>query len=246
MKDVAASTALAVGLLAGAVQLLDWLLPPKAVDRISLALTHVWHWLSEQRAGSLLKWLRDSRPLKWLVATFLVVVLVFCAGSIIAQIGEPMMPMVEVVVVMYGVLPGLAASAAVFLFASYFRLSRLADWITSQETATAVLLRVAIVCALGAAITALAVIVFYFFEAELDPLPFVVAVSALFFIFLPVATFTLVWGAMLCWLIVVASLAGAIWTSEFLFRRLVEYPKGPVLAISALLAAIGGILKNLP
>lgn len=48
---------------------------------------------------------------------------------------------------------------------------------------------------------------------------------------------------MLTWLLLLGVLAAVLRVAEYVVRRVVEHPKGPVLGICALPGAIGGVLK---
>lgn len=242
LHNLAGDTALIIGLLSGIIQLLDWTLPKTWIERISYLLTHVWVWLAEQRAGELLKWLSNSRPIKWLIAILLTAALFVCIIIFADTFYESIMPTTETATVIFGIIPGIASSAALFLF----RISQLARWITSQRTSLAVLQRVFIACVCGAIMLGLVILFIYVFERYLDPLPFIVLTIITSFIFLPMLVFTVLLVAMLCWLIIIGLISGGLWSAESFVRKVIESPKGPVLAVGAFLAAIGAILKSLP
>lgn len=70
LKELMGTAAMGIGLLTGIVQLIEWLLPKSAHERINDLLTRVWVWLEDQKAGRLMKWLRDARPVKWTIYGF--------------------------------------------------------------------------------------------------------------------------------------------------------------------------------
>ncbi|AOS81602.1 hypothetical protein Q5W_22950 [Hydrogenophaga sp. PBC] len=238
------TAAMGIGLLTGIVQLIEWLLPKSAHERINDLLTRVWVWLEDQKAGRLMKWLRDARPVKWTIYGFFLLALVYNGVALLSDTG-PTMPMIEVVIFKYGVIPGLAASAAAFLFASTLRLSDLADWITSKGSALRVIGRLTAVCIGGALMFAAALLFFYNVTQHWAPLAFVVSIAVLSFLFLPVLAFTLVWALMLAWLILVGTASVALRLAELFVRKLLEHPKGTVLAVSSLLTALGTIFRNI-
>lgn len=234
--------AIVLAVSAAVTQVLDFALSESAKSRLSLGLTHFWYWLERQRVGRLLDFLQNSRVISWVLVIISGLALVVVIWSIAANFGQPVL-VPEAVIWVYGVQPGFAIALVALTLSPFFGLAGLIRWITAKGRPLSTFLRVATVFLVAAVPVLLVASVIYLFSDSWDPRPFVVGVSVLAALTMPMALAAVLACLMATWLALLAALKVLLSILEFLVRRIIEYPKGPVLAANVLLGAAGVILK---
>jgi hypothetical protein len=229
------------------VQLLDWLLPAKLVIALSDVLLGIWHWLAEQRLGRFLRALHNPRVVRWLLLALCIAPLVLIASVVAVDISDGPQPLgvPEAIIVVYGVLPGVVIAFLALAMAAHSRLSRLVGWVVAKRSPASTVLRIAALCALGFVSLVLFERVLVLTAASRSGLEDVMAGAILGLLGGPTLVMTFMTLTALTWLLALGALALLLTVTEFLVRRLVENPKGPMLGASALLGALGVLLKSL-
>ena len=228
------------------LQLLDWLLPPAAVQKLRDLLERLWLWLAEQRAGRLFRRLLEPPTLARLAIILAAVIATSTlAFFVLVRAGTPRPQ--QIVEILLNLLAfcalGSSLSLAAFALSGFTWARRVALWVTLTKRPLAVLGRLTVVVALAA----LPLLVPGLLNQALGLRGS--ATGAYFgyflvgvFIGMPALLLALAFLS-LSWLLLLSVLAPLLRVAEFLVLRLAEHPKGPVLGLSALLAAIGALMK---
>jgi hypothetical protein len=251
-------SAILLGGIGGFLAILDWTLSKKSKDWIENKATTAWIWLSYQQTWPLVRKLQNKRAFAVFLAVgttlWLVLAMFFAFQFVlwlvpwrtIANAGIKMIAL-RLIGGMIGLLV-FAIPALVVIYVMRERLRQVYSWITTTS-GTAELSRRAF------GIFGVSAILFF-----LSPLPLSL-VDLQMLIKYPIYTisgaliyFVLSWslaficfamGTLSCYVVGVYILIGLFRFIQALILRIVEYDKGPVLAIAALLAGIGSILTAL-
>jgi len=213
---------------------------------LSNALIKTWSVLDEAKSWSFADWLKKPRAMWWLAASM---ALLISAGFILQQV--LMMKWLEREIAQQGA-PEYALhlddflKAAVFgiivLFIARLIFARLLRFTSAKQLFGRLVI-----------IFSFAAIAFYLLGIALDKLAFLDGGNAWKTIFavILIFLFTPVFLVLLCVLAIFLSLAMAyvataiLSVGEFVVRRIAEYPKGPVLAVSAFFGGIVALIKAL-
>jgi hypothetical protein len=239
--DVALAAAVAVFVLA----VLDVFLSDTQKQWLGDRTVRLWHWLAEVKRHSLLEWLQSYRRL--IVWTGVILVSIYMAWAFEKALG----PITQVALITLGIF-GIGVLFGLKIIRSILRAPSL--------------FRAVIRATIIVAVTLAPVIIFYgsvyaFQDTFLGLAKEFAASVAAHTPTLGLALFALsfLWGLILCvhltviaiifWLVVALPLAVTylvsilLFCSEFVVRRIAEYPKGPIFAGSLLLGAISGIFR---
>jgi len=216
--------------------MLDWLVSDKQKAAISAWTLRAWNWLDDARKFSPIKWLRSRQ------GTFVILGLGIFMGIVPALLGLGVMIWKQPAIfqkawsflvplyLLQGVPPLLAPFVIRWAISpDRARWQRVGLWSITM-LAVLIFLSLTVMSSLG--------IGFAFAFPGTSPLGIAV--------FLVSMIFTYVWLYMVIAFLPFMSactLSGGLFAFEFLFRRIAEYPKGPILALSALCAGIAGIVK---
>ncbi len=243
--DAIGSIAVWCGGATGVTQLLDWLLAEKAKASIRFCFERLWLWLAEQKTGKLLDALFSRRFLFW--PPLILACVSLTLSSFLLAISWPtdtdFATLILNAIVFHFALP-MTVSLGFLAAAGYFLLPKIASWLARPRQIVPLLGRLVLCSFSTLALSGLlAWPMTLLMSGEKDALLLWTGV-------LPLATllasllFTILLLVAILWLITVGGLAAILKAGEFIFLRLAEHPKGPVLGASALVAALGLILKS--
>jgi hypothetical protein len=237
--DIALVVAIAIFVLA----LLDVFLSNKQKQWLDDRTVRMWHWLADAKRKSLLDWLQGHRRL------------IAWGGVILATIymawafAKALAPITQVIVV----------ALCIFAVGLFFGLKIVRSILRGSS-----LFRVVVRATIIVVITLAPFVVFfgsvYAFQGDFlalaneyavagDTLTLGLALFGLFFISGLILCIHLTVIAIIFWSVVALPLAVIylisifLFCSEFVVRRIAEYPKGPIFAASLLLGAISGIFR---
>jgi hypothetical protein len=244
------------GLISSLVVLCDFFFSSRLKQKIERAFIAIWNWLDDIRELKALRRFQRSEANLRLIAILHVVYMigVLLGGAALGLSGL--------------VIAGTIAGALVSLILSS-KMRSLFVWMTTPPSLVGYLLRMLIVGVPAGLITAAGAVLIVvllavsgaltevllrsdFFAYRTDALAFGQYAEAAFSV-LDIAAITCIggfitiqiyyWGICLSYIIVIGILTVVIFSSRFLFLKLAEYPKGPLLAISVLATAIVAFAK---
>jgi hypothetical protein len=239
--------ALGVAIATFVLKVLDVFLSDAQKAWLDNRTLRAWHWLAEAKQKSLLNWLQDFRPsIAW---AGVVIVAVYMTWAFEKAVAPPSQVITVAILI-----------AAVGL---WFGL-RIIRVILAAPTLSRAVVRATVVVV----ITILPAVIFfgvvYTFSGDLIGLAksFAAAAAAkqmtlglapfaLFFLVVLILCVHLTVIALIFWTVVAVPLLAvylltvALFSSEFVVRRIAEYPKGPILAGSALFGALAGVFRIL-
>ncbi|HSS79318.1 MAG TPA: hypothetical protein VLV54_21535 [Thermoanaerobaculia bacterium] len=256
-SDLLGSVAIWCGLGTALTQLVDWLLPQRTKTAFQAKFEEVWFWLSEQKAGKLLDYLFSPKLLFWTPLTLALLLLPLAVilatlvwlsppppspkppggGAIVEVTNEAAYDVFLFLIVAFTC--GLALVAAI----GYFFLPPLVRWITKRRSVAPLILRLALCSVITSVLPGFLYLAFEY--NWLDSILFgrvsvILAIASL----IASALFLLLMLISITWLLSVGVMASILRSLELIFLRLAEHPKGPVLGASALLAALGLLLRS--
>jgi hypothetical protein len=234
--DIALIGAIAVA----ALKLLDFFVGDARKKWLNEKTLQLWFWLAEAKNRSLLDWLRRyEKPIFWTASLLSVgsmsLLLLSLREADLADMGPRLYG--ALVALLFIVTGGVLSARAVI------------PWIFRGETLLRVMLRSLAMVAIAFLVTILPVVLI--FNGPENLVAMAPSVSFMQVLFLIAVSFFVSWSSIvvLCALIVtlptmflyVVSLLLAI--SEFIARRVAESAKGPLLAMSTLIALVAGLFK---
>jgi hypothetical protein len=239
--DIALAVAIAVFVLA----ILDVLLSDKQKKWLDDRTLHVWHWLAEAKRKSLLDWLRQHYHLiAWTGVVLVSVYMTWAFQKALAPL--PQVITVALCIFAIGLLFGLKIVQLTLRAPSLFRAVMRATIIVGITLMPA-LIFLALVSAFKSDLVGLAKA--YATAAASHQLTLGQALFALFYlcslilcVHLTVVS-VIFWAVVALPLLVIYLLTVVLFCSEFIVRRIAEYPKGPIFAGSVLLGAIAGVFR---
>jgi hypothetical protein len=245
-QAVVGNIATIIGGVGGILVLLDWIIPKKGKDWIASKASTVWIWLSYQKTWPLIRKLQNEKAFNVFLILGTLVALMVSLSAVyqVLSIYYPDEPIVTMeILAAYGVLSLYMVGAIVYISRKWLR--QVYRWITNASGPFKVILR-----ALGIVlIAAFANTVFSTIAPGLT-----LAASALDVVYLAIAIFCLptlaaflilssyTLMALFLYIVGIHAMIFLFRVSQALVRPIVEYDKGPVLGVAALLAAIGSIL----
>jgi hypothetical protein len=249
-QSVIADAAMVVGILFFVLTSLEIFLSDAQKRRVGNKLLYFWFWLSEAKRWPLLDWLRKRH--RSVASISVLLASVYAAWAFRnAVIPSPAVSTIALalVIIAIGFWLGLKivrrtlhapSLLSAFLRASLFVVIALTpltiisitvlifkDTFLSLTSSFANSIAAGGQPTLGVALFALCFLGAYVFSVHLT-------VLALIF-----------WAAVAVPLTLIYTLSGVLFISELIVRRTAEYPKGPILAISTFLFAVGALLKVL-
>jgi hypothetical protein len=258
-----ASVTILTGVSGGILKGIDWLLPDSLRNRLKDSAATVWLWLSDQRAGKFTGLLRSQRtqrifslftPVAIIAFTLAVVVQTYLHINLNVEanleLGYTRIYPIEVWVDV----AALIISAA---FLSWRWHPRLAAWIARPQSLWDYFGRALVSFVTSFGLLCVALIPWYIIQdagSSLEQRPsgpvVIVAIHTLTaFAVAPFLAEILLLYAILvlsfCWLVLVWLMILAFRVVQFILIRIEKNPKGPVLAVCGILAAIGGVAKAL-
>jgi hypothetical protein len=252
------AAAVMLGGMAGFFALLDWLLSKEIKGWIEDKASTAWIWLSYQRTWPLVRKLQAKNAfgvflaigiaiciLQLIVAAVLLYLLLVppIARSIIQQSSLRTRSLVFFVASIFLLL--LLAPSLSIIYIVRARLRRVYVWITTTKQSSAVVLirtvGVLVVIAILYYISVFSSNVLAAFETTH---PMIIAIySVIYTIFILALIFTTFATVALCiYVLCIYALIFVFKLAQAVILRIAEYDKGPVLAVAALLTAVGSIL----
>lgn len=236
---------LAIAIAVFVLTLLDVLLSDKQKQWLDDRTVRVWHWLADAKRKSLLDWLQGHRRLiAWSGVILVSVYMAWFFKKALAPVTQ-VVP-IALCIFAVGLFFGLKIVRSTLSASSLFRAVVRATIIVGITSAPAVFLFGSVYAFQG---DLLGLAKEYAAAVAAHTLTLGLALFALFFI----------WGLILCinltvigiifWFVVALPLAVIylasilLFCSEFIVRRIAEYPKGPIFAASLLLGAISGVFR---
>jgi hypothetical protein len=211
--SILGTIALVTGGIAGGLTLLDWALPRIAKDKVRDKTETLWLWLSYQRTLPYINILRSHEVFKY-----------FCIASILVS------PILLLLMVVGDEL---------------FKLYR---WIISTENIGFLILRIITTAFLAFIIMILVFkLLGQFIILSDDDYNYGSKVLITWFVIIPVFIISpmiiLICFILLLYIMLVNILIFLFRISEFVVYRVIEYEKGPILAVAVALSSLGTILK---
>ena len=239
--DMALAVAIAVFVLAA----LDVFLSDVQKQWFDDRTLHVWHWLAEAKRKSLLNWLQ--RHYQSIAGTGVVLVSVYMTWAFEKALAPlPQVITVALCIFAVGLFFGLKIIQLTLRAPSMFRAVIRATIIVGVTLAPAVIF-LTLVSAFKGDLIGLAKE--FAANAAAHKLNLGLALFALFYLCALILCVHLTVIAIIFWAVVALPLAVIylltilLYCSEFVIRRLAEYPKGPIFAGSLLLVAIAGVFR---
>jgi hypothetical protein len=205
--------------------LLDLFLDDAQKASLSKWVALIWNYLDDLRTLSLVDWIRQPTARLWMAVCFAVAILVFGSLGIatIVTISKEAYILVTVISMLY-VAVGLLIIAQLldFMFKRqlWFRLSTVL--FGGIAILFVMLLLLVTVSELRLTYIAIPLLIFI-----MVPLSMVVSCAAILFISIALAYVA----------------TAALYVGEFVVRRIAEYPKGPILALSAIFGSLVALIK---
>lgn len=216
--------------------LLDIFLSDGQKAWLSNLTIRVWNLLDEVKRWSIMDWFKNPRATWWLAASFSSLVLF---GMLIRYYEDESLRQDDNTI--YFVLYTLVMIVILLLFSRWI-FSRLLPYLTGPFFWR----RIGIVFVAAMIPYGICLALIFNLDDIQRMLPTWMIVVFLFMFFLPVATI-LICVITILYARLLAYVAGAfLYVGEFVVRRIAEYPKGPVLAVSAVFAAALALIKVVP
>jgi hypothetical protein len=227
-----------LGIATAGMTLLDLLLSDRRKQNISELILRVWNYVDDASRTSLVDWLRRRRRKAWHIVIFLLVAAIVPAGLII-WVDHRAIFSVETL----GLVSGFYALLFFTIILSGFYALKGLAYALDADSPAYILFR-AIWYVLVASSISIAIL---YFAMRLLDYPSYSGMLSLILTLLAMLLFTIIFTILFT--LVIAPLAIAyliqfgLICSEFVVRRIAENSKGPLLAVSLLIAAVGTILK---
>jgi hypothetical protein len=235
---------LAVAVAIFVLKVLDVLLSDKQKKWLDDYTLRVWHWLAQAKRKSLLNWLqRHYQSIAWTGVVLVSVYMTWAFEKALAPL--PQVIMIALCIFAVGLVFGLKIIRVTLAAPTLFRAVIRATIIVVVTLAPAAIF-FALVQAFNGDLIGL--VKAYATAAVAHQLTLGLALFALFYLWALILCVHLTVIAVIFWVVValplltIYLLTVVLFCCEFIVRRIAEYPKGPILAGSALLGAIAGIL----
>jgi len=224
--------------------LADLLLSKAQKDWLSNAVIKIWSVLDEAKAWSFADWLKNPRARWWFAISIGLLMGVKQAWSIIMEeSGEYLRPDVLGDAVRNSPLNiSLLAAISAILVALLSRpiFATLLNF-TSRKGLT---LRLTVFSLVAVIVLVIMVVTLGLSEQALSETIFpVILIASIFVVGLPALLVSLCVLTILFALGLAYVASAILYVAEFVVRRIAEYPKGPILALSALLGAVSALIK---
>jgi hypothetical protein len=246
--------AIGLGGVGGALAVLDWMLSQKSKNWIENKASTVWIWLSYQQTWPLVRKLQNERVFAvflaagcavWVLLTLFIAyrfLLWLVPWRTIENLGITMMVLLSVGTVILCLIT--VTPALLLIYATRARLRWGYSWTTTASGGGQLLLRAFGVFAVSATVLFAIPMPHGSFLGPLiaHPVFFVMVMMIYFILTLSLTLIYFALGILCCYIVGIYVLIACFRIAQTFILRIVEYDKGPVLAISALLAAMGSIL----
>lgn len=232
MKDLFADLVLYLGLAAGLISALNFLLPSSAKTKLKSCLETVWIWLEYKR---LLNFYRVTLGFEYIIPLSVIVSLAF--GYLIDYTSESDIHQIDRVKIPYIVAPAIFTNTLTFFLFPKFRDAYIKNrnYIFSTDNLSDVIHR-----SIGYNFKPIICV-----PLMLSKIPELGGVILLFFVFFgyPFIALNGLWLTLAFWAALVSILKGLLSLFNFFILKVVSYPAGPMLFISALLSSLVSFLK---
>jgi len=238
VQSLLGSVTIALGGIAGLLAVLDWTLSKEKKNWIRDKASTLWIWLSYQQTWPYIRKLQTPRVFDIFISFGTFFVLVACIVFILRADAPKLIGMMAFLIVLIPV---------VILFFTRERLRRATVWLTRGNAGWRILVRGVSIFIVALVVAALLTRGYELLYADFPNHPYVAFPAGMVVAIAAFAALMILYGL---WFLVIY-IIGIYFTvllfkvSEFIVLRVVEYDKGPVLGLAALLTGLGTILKAL-
>jgi hypothetical protein len=246
MTNALIGLSVAVGLLA----LLDIFISKKQTDRLADWVTAAWSYLDDLRAFSLADWMRRPRAAVWHAISFTLLAAIVGAVALGVHDRAVLGSSIDIVSEILLAVTLFLMLAPIVMYFSYDFFSHILTEIHGERFWLGLFVAFVVFAVILAASALLLMADEHVIRTQGESLPFWLRFVLGYAKFLLHSLRTASVGVIACLFALLASIALAyvataiLFAGEFVVRRIAEYPKGPIIAVSVICASLLALIKT--